>query len=85
MKNLPGRSKLEYQVFKCSDTANPPSEYQFYFYTGQNILIAVIYRLPKEPTPSVVISKSIEASLQSLSVGPEAEQRRQRYRPPKTK
>ena len=80
-KEPPGRAKLEYQMFSGSDAANPPSTYLFYFYQnpGQNILIAVVFHLPKDKEQDANVSKAINYSLQSLAVGSDAIQPRSRF------
>jgi hypothetical protein len=79
VKDLPGRTKLEYQAFSASDAANPPSTYYCYFYQGPNILVAVIFRVPKDQAQAASVSKGIDYCLQSLAVGMEAGQQRQRF------
>jgi hypothetical protein len=83
----PGRDPMEFAWINFEDTGNPPSAFQSFSLnkTGaQTVHVAIIFRMPKDQAQTSAITKSIDASLQTLAIGPEAEQERKRYVPPKT-
>ncbi len=82
----PGRDRMEFVWINFEDTGNPPSAYQSFFITipgVQPVQVAVIFRTPKDQAQTPAITKGIDATLQTLAVGPEAEQQRKRYVPSK--
>ncbi len=81
----PGRAVMSFEWINFEDANTPPSAYQSFFITlssTQAVQVAVIFRMPKDQSNNVTITKAIDACLQTLAVGPDAEQERQRHAPP---
>lgn len=83
--NSPGRGHLEFAWINFEDANSPPSAYKSFFTAKAGVHVAVIFRMPKDQAKSPTIKKGIDATLQTLVIGPEAEQERQRHAPPKPK
>lgn len=87
-----GRAAMQFDWINFEDANNPPSAYQSFFATlpgAQPVQVAVIFRMPKDQSENQsqkqLIDKAIDASLQTLAVGPDAEQERQRHTQAKPK
>jgi hypothetical protein len=87
-----GRAAMQFDWINFEDANTPPSDYQSFFATlpgAQPVQVAVIFRMPKDQSQKQsqkqLIDKAIEACLQTLAVGPDAEQERQRHTQAKPK
>lgn len=83
-----GRATMAFDWINFEDANTPPSAYQSFFITlpgAQPVQVAVVFRMPKDQSQNATITKAIDACLQTLAVGPDAEQERQRHAPAKPK
>jgi hypothetical protein len=86
-----GRPRLEFRTRSftepAADAKQSPTVYRVYFYKGAQYLVAIAYHLPQANATSADVDKCINASLQSLSVGPDAAPKAERWKrghPPQT-
>jgi hypothetical protein len=83
LKEPAGKKRLDFQSVAFNDAGNPPATYLVFFHKGQHALVAIVYRVSQSKATDPEVAKTIDVSLKTLAVGPEATQLRQRYGPRK--
>lgn len=78
--NPPGRNRIEFQATRFVD-ANSAS-FLVYLHPGATAQVAIILRVSGAQVQSAEVKKGVDLTLQSLALGTEAEQQRQRFVPP---